>query len=119
MLLLLSSPGLGVFLFLSFCYLVCRGGTVSFYCKLDVKNDALINLADNLKTKGLLGALLLSLSLALSLSRARAPSDSDELDKNSRREIANQRRGEEERVEEGTDSQDGRPSNNVKKLSLV
>lgn len=24
-----------------------------FYCKLDVKNDALINLADNLKTKGL------------------------------------------------------------------
>lgn len=51
-----------------------------FYCKLDVKNDALINLADNLKTKGLPPLL--------------HPLRAVEPDKNSRREIANQRRGE-------------------------
>lgn len=42
-----------------------------------MKNDALINLADNLKTKGLAGA--------------RGRVDAGEPDKNSRREIANQR----------------------------
>jgi len=47
-----------------------------------VKNDALINLADNLKTKGLLRAAAPHLH----------PYRAVESDKNSRREIANQRR---------------------------
>lgn len=81
-----------------------------FYCKLDVKNDALINLADNLKTKGLPAPVPLLHSLR-----------AVELDKNSRREIANQRRvgglqG------EGVDrvvANRFAECNNVKKLSLV
>lgn len=54
-----------------------------FYCKLDVKNDALINLADNLKTKGL---------PPRHLTPTPHPRRAVEPNKNSRREIANQRR---------------------------
>lgn len=43
--------------------LLSSRAVLAFYCKLDVKNDALINLADNLKTKGLCAIVVGTASL--------------------------------------------------------
>lgn len=85
-----------------------------FYCKLDVKNDALINLADNLKTKGLPPRHLTSIPIAL-LSRIKI--------QDAKLPINEGWAASEAKASTGwwrTDSQRTRRArNNVKKLSLV